>query len=352
MSIRGRLARVLMRAGVIDAALKVRAAVRAPVLTVLTYHHVADPGPDYRFDRDVADVGPDQFRRQLEALGRRFTTVGIDDVIGALDGARLPPNPLLITFDDGYRSCHDTALPILRSLGMRAVFFVASSYVAGRRLYWWERIAYTVAARRRDQVQLDYPGPLDLDLATPDATAQLIKIVKNTGGLGLDRFLGDLTRAADAAWDDAIERDLADELIMTWDQVRALADQGMDVESHTRNHRVLQTLVPSQLDDELAGSRSDLEAVLGRPVRAVAYPVGRTIARNGAIRRAVLRAGYRVGFTNASGASLIWAGTDRYDLKRWAIDRDISEPMLLGQAAVPLLGYTSPNHATAENLTA
>ena len=113
---------------------------------------------------------------------------------------------------------------------------------------------------------------------------------------------------------------------MTWDQVRALADQGMDVESHTRNHRVLQTLAPSQLDDELAGSRADLEAVLGRPVRAVAYPVGRTIARIGAIRQAVLRAGYRVGFTNASGASLIWAGTDRYDLKRWAIDRDLSEP--------------------------
>jgi len=346
MSIRGGLASVLMRAGLIDAALKVRAAVRAPLLTVLTYHHVAEPDPTYRFDRDVADATPAQFRRQLEALGRRFTTVGIDEVIAALDGARLPPNPLLITFDDGYRSCHDTALPILRSLGMRAVFFVTSGYVTQRRLYWWERIAYTVGARRRDQVQLAYPGPLELDLAAPGATGTLVKIIKNTGGLDLDRFLAELTRAADAPWDDAVERDLAGELIMTWDQVRALADQGMDVESHTRSHRVLQTLAPSQLEAELSGSRADLEAQLGRPVRAVAYPVGRTVARIGAIRRAVLRAGYRVGFTNASGASLIWAGTDRYDLKRWAIDRDLTDPLLLGQVAVPLLGYKSPNHAT------
>ena len=94
---------------------------------------------------------------------------------------------------------------------------------------------------------------------------------------------------------------------MTWDQVRALARAGMDVESHGRRHRVLQTLDDATLDDELAGSRADLEAQLGRPVRAIAYPVGRRIAREARIRDALAAAGYRIGLTNQSGVNRVLA---------------------------------------------
>ena len=344
MSIRGRIADALHRAGALDALLRARATVRAPLLTVLTYHHVAEPRDGYQFDPDVADATPAQFKRQLEAIARHFTVIGVDELIAALDGAPLPKNAAMITFDDGYRSCRDAALPILRQVGLRAVFFVATQYVADRRLYWWERIAYTVASRKRDRATLAYPHAMEVDLAAPGAARDLVGTVKNISGLEVDRFLDELVRGAGLEWDGALERRLADELIMTWDDVRALADAGMDVESHSRSHRVLQTLTPGELEHELAGSRLDLETQLGRPVRAIAFPVGRTITGQPRIRRAVLRAGYRVGFTNASGISFLWAGTDRYDIKRWAVDREMSDAMFLGQAALPQLGYRSPNH--------
>lgn len=344
MSIKGRIADALHRAGALDAVLRARATVRTPLLTVLTYHHVAEPRPGYAFDPDVADATPEQFRRQLETVARHFTVIGIDELIAALDGAPLPRNAAMITFDDGYRSCRDTALPILREVGLRAVFFVATAYVADRRLYWWERIAYTVAQRRDDRITLAYPTPLDIDLSSPDASRKLVGTVKNTSNLEIARFLDELVRAAGIEWDAALERKLADDLIMTWDDVRALADAGMDVESHSRSHRVFQTLTPAELDLELAGSRMDLEEQLGRPVRAIAFPVGRSISGIPRIRRSILRAGYRVGFSNASGTSLIWAATDRFDIKRWAVDRQMSDGMFLGQAALPQLGYRSKNH--------
>lgn len=344
MSIRGRIADALHRAGALDAVLRARATMRAPLLTVLTYHHIAEPRDGYVFDPDVADATPAQFKRQLEAIARRFTVIGVDELIAALDGAPLPRNAAMITFDDGYRSCRETALPILRQVGLRAVFFVATQYVQDRRLYWWERIAYTVSSRKRDRATLAYPHALEVDLTSPTAARNLVGTVKNISGLSVDRFLDELVRGAGLEWDGALERKLADELIMTWDDVRALADAGMDVESHTRSHRVLQTLTPGELDQELGGARIDLETQLGRPVRAIAFPVGRTISGSPRIRRAVLRAGYRVGFTNASGISFLWPGTDRYDIKRWAVDREMSDEMFLGQAALPLLGYRSPNH--------
>jgi len=344
MSIKGRIADALHRAGALDVVLRARATVRTPLLTVLTYHHVADPRPGYPFDPDVADATPEQFRRQVETLARHFTLIGIDELIASLDGAPLPKNAAMITFDDGYKSCRETALPILREVGVRAVFFVATTYVADRRMYWWERIAYTVAQRKGDRIRLEYPDPIELDLSSPDVARKLVATVKNTPGLEVARFLDELVSATRIDWDAALERKLADELIMTWDDARALADAGMDVESHSRTHRVFQTLTPAELDVELAGSRMDLEEQLGRPCRAIAFPVGRSIASHPRIRRAILRAGYRVGFTNASGTSVVWAGTDRYDIKRWAVDRGMSDGMFLGQAAVPSLGYRSKNH--------
>jgi peptidoglycan/xylan/chitin deacetylase (PgdA/CDA1 family) len=339
VAVRERLARLLLRTGALDATLRVRARVRAPLVTILTYHHVFDPASDYAFDAAVADATPAQFRRHLEVIARRFTVIGVDELCKALDGAPLPPNPAMITFDDGYRSCLEVAVPILRDVGLRAVFFIATSFVEERRLYWWERIAYLVGTARAERVTLTYPEPREIDLHAPGAAGVLVRVIKNTPGLDVDRFLDHVTRAAKVDWDAAFERRLADNLIMSWDQIRALRDAGMDVESHTRRHRVLQTLDAAALADELTGSRLDLERQLGQPVRAVAYPVGRPISHLKPIRDAVAAAGYQVGFTNASGSTLLIGDVDRFDVRRIAVDRDISEAMFLGQMAIPPLGY-------------
>jgi len=95
-------------------------------------------------------------------------------------------------------------------------------------------------------------------------------------------------------------------LIMTWDQIRALARAGMDVESHGRRHRVLQTLDAEALQDDLIGSRQELEAQLGRPVRALAYPVGRRIKGERHIRAALAAAGYQIGMSNQTGVNRWW----------------------------------------------
>ncbi len=82
---------------------------------------------------------------------------------------------------------------------------------------------------------------------------------------------------------------------MTWDHVRELKQGGMDVQSHTRTHRVLQTLSERELSDELTGSRSDLERELGERPRALAYPVGNPPLDSSPIRKALEQAGYEIG---------------------------------------------------------
>ena len=321
----------------------------APVpstVSILTYHHIANEDPTYPYDPGVADADPKQFRRQMEMLARYGTPIGIDELMRALEGAALPKNPVMVTFDDGYRSCHDVALPILRAVGMRATFFVPTGYINDRKMYWWERIAIILNQGRVASATLQFPRPFELDRTNPNAHRILADLIKNTRNLDIKRFLDELASAFGVPWDDSLEATHADNLIMSWDHVRARARAGMDVESHSRWHRVLQTLDDGQLRDELAGSKTDLETQLGRPVRAIAYPVGRRIAHVRRIREAVQAAGYKLGVTNASGATRIWPNplaemmpTDRFDISRLSTDRAMSDAMYFTQIAVPQLAY-------------
>jgi peptidoglycan/xylan/chitin deacetylase (PgdA/CDA1 family) len=352
VSARERFAVAIHKAGALQAVMQLRKLAPVPKsVSILTYHHVAAEDPAYPYDPEVADASPEQFRRQMELLARYGTPIGVDELLRALDGAPLPKNPVMVTFDDGYRSCYDVALPILRAVGMRATFFIASGYINDRKLYWWERVALILHQARRFTAQLTYPKPFEIDRRVVTAHRVLVNIVKNTPNLDVTRFLDELAVAFDVEWNDELEATHANNVVMSWDQVRALSRAGMDIESHTRWHRVLQTLDDATLMNELAGSKADLESQLGRPVRAIAYPVGRRVAHVARIRNAVTAAGYQIGFTNASGATRIWPTplgdmmpTDSFDVRRLSTDRAMSDAMYVAQIAMPQLAYIGRGH--------
>ncbi len=95
----------------------------APALTVLVYHHLEDP--------TTSDVSctPAQFAAQMEALQRAgFTPLTLPQIRLFLAGG-LPdlPNPVAITFDDGYESLYHHALPVARRLRLPMIVFLVTS---------------------------------------------------------------------------------------------------------------------------------------------------------------------------------------------------------------------------------
>ena len=97
---------------------------------------------------------------------------------------------------------------------------------------------------------------------------------------------------------------------ISWEQAREMAAAGMDVQSHARSHRDLTTLGPEELEEELAGSRRELEQGLGAAVNYVAYPYGRF---NAMVLDAAGKAGYTAGF--AAG----YSEAGRFALERMSI---------------------------------
>lgn len=151
-----------------------------------------------------------------------------------LGGSRAPGarRRLVVSFDDGYASMATLAAPVLARLGVPGTLFVPTDYIGARHLVW--------------------PG-VEQWLDSPHA---------------------DELRPLD------------------WDGVRALADAGWEIGSHTRSHPHLTELGDEVLGRELVESRAAVEAELGRPCPTIAYPYGDVDAR---VTRATAAAGYTVG---------------------------------------------------------
>ena len=324
--------------------LSLRARHGSPWLTVLTYHRVIEGAPgEHRFDEGVVDATPAAFAEQVEFLARHFSVVTIDDLCRRAAGGSLPRNPLLITFDDGYRDNFEHVLPILSRVGVSAAFFIATSFTTERRVYWWDRISYAVKRSTKKRITLSLPAPLTIDLESPAARRRAVpiitRIIKSHFALDLPAYLADIERACDVEWSPSLERTLADELVMTWDEVRALAAAGMDIESHTRTHRLLNMLPLDEVADELRGSSDDLLCEIGRRPRAVSYPVGHSIAGRPGLRAAVRAAGYELGFSNRPGINYTSARFDPFNMRRLPIDLEIEKAHFRGVLAIPNLGF-------------
>ena len=82
---------------------------------ILMYHDVSYLGRGY-------SKTPEIFRQQMEELKNAgFQTVFFSDLVNFVDhGTPLPEKPIVITFDDGYKTNHTFVLPILQELGMKA----------------------------------------------------------------------------------------------------------------------------------------------------------------------------------------------------------------------------------------
>jgi peptidoglycan/xylan/chitin deacetylase (PgdA/CDA1 family) len=197
---------------------------------ILCYHAVSPEWPS-----DLA-VSPEQLRQHLRSLIRRgYRGATFADVVRG-EG---PRKPLVVTFDDGFRSVFEHALPVLSELGLPATIFVPTDFVGGRQMSW--------------------PG-------------------------------------LEQQW---IGTTHADELTcVTWEELRRLRAAGWEVGSHTRSHPVLTQLDEHELKAELVGSREVCARELGVPCLSLAYPFG---VHDERVRAATREAGYEAAVTDRPG---------------------------------------------------
>lgn len=98
-------------------------------IPILTYHDLTrDPSKT-----DGTAITEERFRLDMEFLNEfGYTPLLTDDLIAIQQGdADMPEKPVMITFDDGYRSNYTLAYPILQQTGMKAIISVVAYNMGG-----------------------------------------------------------------------------------------------------------------------------------------------------------------------------------------------------------------------------
>jgi peptidoglycan/xylan/chitin deacetylase (PgdA/CDA1 family) len=278
---------------------------RFPGVAVLGYHGLRDDdSPDGSMAFENLHVRASTFEAHCRVIRDTCDPITLDDWRAALLGtAPLPPRPVLVTFDDGYRSVFTIGAPILAAANLPAVVFACSDPMERRHLLWFD----DVAAREGEAAVEPWKAR--------DYGSWLTACATGTQAVA-----------------DADPR-----AVMTVPELQALSRQrGIEIGAHTERHPILAHAAPAAQRAEIAGNRAALEAWTGRPVRAFAYPNGRPgVDYNGDTVTILRDLGFDFGFTMRPA----FATADEPPLER---SRFMVLAEILGPELAHRMAYTWP----------
>jgi peptidoglycan/xylan/chitin deacetylase (PgdA/CDA1 family) len=204
----------------------------------------------------ISDDWADALAVTLDAFERQLERVLARGYrpVGAAEAAAATGKLLHVTFDDAFQSV-SRALPVLQRLGVPATVFACPGFADGDRTF-----------------------------AIPELAAQLPENAEHLETMG-------------------------------WPELRKLADQGVEIGSHTLTHPHLTALGDDELHRELRESRQRLEDELSARCRFLAYPYGDQDER---VRSAVHVSGYTAAFALPGRQT----ATDLYAVPRVGIWRE------------------------------
>lgn len=98
---------------------------------ILMYHYISIPPADADEYRLALSVTPNDFRQQMRYLAENgYNTIDLYDLsLAIVNEQDLPPQPVIITIDDGYRDNYENAFPVLQEFGLTATIFLVTEFI-------------------------------------------------------------------------------------------------------------------------------------------------------------------------------------------------------------------------------
>jgi peptidoglycan/xylan/chitin deacetylase (PgdA/CDA1 family)/SAM-dependent methyltransferase len=240
---------------------------------VLVYHQVREEDEARVTGATLAR----ELRRHLAQVRRLSKPWPLAELVRAARRGTLPDRAVAVTFDDGYLSALSVASPILTELEIPATFFVSTDRLAESHEPWWDTL--TRIFQGRDPVPPELVvvvGDHQVCLATATGPERLVahgRLHRLLMGMRLEDRVTTMRSIAQWSGQPLAPRD--SHRVMTGAELLELDRRpGHTIGAHTVHHLSLPGLPPDVRLRELTECKGSLEALLGHPVRSLAYPFG------------------------------------------------------------------------------
>lgn len=232
---------------------------------ILMYHRVLN-------DPLLPGIAPEIFAQQLAYLKANFRVVSVNQLISEINEGIQEPYSVALTFDDGHQDFYTNAWPLLKEYQLSASLYVTTGFVDNSCWLWPDLLRYILINTRKNTFAIMGLGEMAL------GPSNILDVWNRLGDycLGLKTveracFLQDLAQRLDVAIDI---QPLAPFSPVTWNQLREMQKEGLDIGSHTVTHPILSDLDEEQLIAELTESYQRLADELGEPPTGICYPNG------------------------------------------------------------------------------
>ncbi|MFT6988288.1 MAG: peptidoglycan/xylan/chitin deacetylase (PgdA/CDA1 family) [Paraglaciecola sp.] len=287
---------------------------------VFTYHRIGDETAT-KYDRAVFSCSADALEQQIIAIKENFNVITSEQLRKVIDtNKHINDRYAVITFDDGYIDNYNKAFPLLKKSNVPGIFYLPTDFIGTKKIPWWDEIAYLLRNSCNETYQL--PGQKTiyfLDANNIDAVIQKIifqaKRIKNKS---INEVLEHIRENFHQAHNKLKKEE--DTLFMSWLQVKEMADNGMEIGSHTMSHQILSQLSEKQQKQEIKQSKRVIEEHIEREVHSIAYPVGRYHCYTETALSISKNTGYMIGFNKEPGKNKTIKNP--YDINRACVESD------------------------------
>src|ERR1700674_44115 len=250
---------------------------RSRHLLILGYHGIS-LDDEHQWDPSLY-MTPDCFRRRMQLLkDSNCTVLPLAEAVRSLYLQDLPERCVALTFDDGTYDFYKKARPILREFDFPATVYLTTYYSQYSKPVFDVICSYLLWKGR--SARLDFK----------EITGHEMKVDLSDDGLRASSIARLLKFARDhklsAEEKDSLAASIAGQLkidyealrakrlmhILSADEVKTLATEGVDIQLHTHRHRVPmeRSLFLREIDD----NRNSIQAMTGTAASHFCYPSG------------------------------------------------------------------------------
>ena len=187
-------------------------------------------------------------------------------------------------------------------------------------LLWFDKVAYVIWNTALEALELEQSGRYSLrSIGERLRVASMIKNrLKKLPDAQKNLLIETLLNISSVD----IPANLGKEVVLSWDNVREMANNSITFGAHTVAHPILTKLSLEEARREISESKKRIEEELGKPVTSFAYPEGLPSAFNRELKEILKETGFVCAVTTVG--QLVSQGADLYELGRigagWNVD--------------------------------
>lgn len=290
---------------------------------VSMYHYVRNL--EHSRYPEIKGMNMSVFRQQIEYLKNNFAIITMEQMIDSVtNGTKLPENALLLTFDDGYIDNYTYVLPILEEYHVQGSFFIPGKTFSTHQLLDVNKIHYILASADINKLAIDLKEKMDFyrggeyDYASTDElwneygkpnrwdSAEVIFVKRMLQTVLPEKLRNRIASELFAKYVGVTEEQLAHELYMTEEQIRAMKRHGMHIGIHGYDHYWLGNLTEEEMKQDVSKALNVLNEFIDEKKWVICYPYGNY---NDNVLKYIKECGCALGFTTEVGIA---------DLKRYS----------------------------------